>query len=327
MNPLVAVITPTKNRINLLCEAMDSVQRQSLDAWEHIIVDDGSDDGTAEEVTRRAETDPRIRYIKRSGDKSGANVCRNLGIRQSGADCIVLLDSDDLLSPHCLSRRIEALERNRDLDFAVFPGFVFTKTIGDRGRLFSPVTLGSDLDRFLLLDYPWEITGPIWRRTAIEKLGLFSEQLLSWQDVDLHVRALVAGAKYLKFDVPDHHIRWQHDLTKTSALQFQSPGHLESGTVTIQTFHRLLSQAGLVSWYRRRALGGLIFLLAERWTRNGRLLKGLRVWFSAYHEGFTPLLLHWIGICVLIVYRLKIFIPVYNERFLERFKAAVGFRV
>jgi glycosyltransferase involved in cell wall biosynthesis len=323
MNPLVAVITPTKNRLKLLCEAMDSVRRQSFEAWEHIVVDDGSDDGTAEEVTRRAETDPRIRYIKRSGDKSGANVCRNLGIRQSRADFIVLLDSDDLLSPHCLARRIEALERNRDLDFAVFPGCVFTKTIGDYGRLFSPVTIGSDLDRFLLLDHPWEITGPIWRRTALEKLGLFSEQIPSWQDVDLHVRALVAGAKYLKFDVPDHHIRWQHDLTKTSALQFQSHGHLESGMVTVQTFYRLLSQAGLVSWYRRRALGGLIFLLAERWTRDGRLLKGLRVWFSAYREGFTPLLLYWIGLCVLIVYRLKIFVPAYNERFLERFKAAV----
>lgn len=323
----VSVITPTKNRLRLLCETMESVQGQNFESWEHLIVDDGSDDGTAEEVARRAAADPRIRYLQRTGEASGANVCRNLGIRQSRANFIVLLDSDDLLSPHCLAQRIEALERNRDLDFAVFPGCVFTKTIGDRGRLFSPVTLGNDLDRFLLLDHPWQTTGPIWRRTALEKVGLFSEQLPSWQDVDLHVRALVAGTKYLKFDGPDHHIRWQHDLTKTSALQFESPRHLESGIRTVQTFHRLLSQAGLLSWYRRRALGGLIFLLAERWTRNERLSKGLRVWFSAYREGLTPLLLHWIGICVLIVYRLKIFIPAYNERFLERFKAAVGFRV
>ena len=62
MNPRVAVITPTKNRLRLLCEAMDSVQQQDFDAWEHVIVDDGSDDGTAEEVLRRAALDPRIRY-------------------------------------------------------------------------------------------------------------------------------------------------------------------------------------------------------------------------------------------------------------------------
>jgi glycosyltransferase involved in cell wall biosynthesis len=61
MNPLVTVITPTKNRLKLLCEAMDSVQGQSFNAWEHLVVDDGSDDGTAEEVARRATADPRIR--------------------------------------------------------------------------------------------------------------------------------------------------------------------------------------------------------------------------------------------------------------------------
>jgi hypothetical protein len=36
--------------------------------------DDGANDGVDEEVARRAEADPRIRYINRTGDKSGANV-------------------------------------------------------------------------------------------------------------------------------------------------------------------------------------------------------------------------------------------------------------
>ena len=52
--PMVAIITPTKNRLELLCETMNSVQAQTFDAWEHIVVDDGSDDGTAEEVQRRS---------------------------------------------------------------------------------------------------------------------------------------------------------------------------------------------------------------------------------------------------------------------------------
>jgi GT2 family glycosyltransferase len=327
MNAIVAVITPTKNRLRLLCETMDSVKRQTFDAWEHIVVDDGSDDGTREEVAKRAATDSRIRYIRRTCERSGANVCRNIGISESSAEFIVFLDSDDLLERHCLSQRIEALERNRDLDFAVFPGFVFTKTIGDREHLFSPTTLGSDLDRLLLLDHPWEITGPIWRRATLEKLGLFSEQLPSWQDVDLHVRALVTGARYLKFDVPDHHIRWQHDPSKTSALQFQSPEHLERGMMTVHSFHQLLSQAGLASWYRRRILGGLIFLLAEGWTRNRRLVTGLLLWFSAYRNGLASLSVHCTGACVLIAFRLRVLIPAHNERLLERFKVAVGFRV
>src|ERR1700739_276472 len=108
--PVISVITPTKNRLKLLRETMDSVAAQSFKTWEHIIVDDGSDDGTCEEVTRRMIADSRIRYVRRTGEKSGANVCRNLGIRVSSGEFIVFLDSDDLLAPDCLGRRGEAIQ-------------------------------------------------------------------------------------------------------------------------------------------------------------------------------------------------------------------------
>jgi teichuronic acid biosynthesis glycosyltransferase TuaG len=54
LDPVISVITPTKNRLALLCETIDSVQAQTFSAWEHIIVDDGSEDGTEEEVLREA---------------------------------------------------------------------------------------------------------------------------------------------------------------------------------------------------------------------------------------------------------------------------------
>lgn len=130
MIPLVAIITPTKNRVKLLCEAMDSVQRQSFDAWEHIIVDDGSDDGTAEEVTRRAAADSRIRYVQRTSETSGASVCRNIGTTKSRSEFIVFLDSDDLLAPDCLGRRVAVMQRNLDLDFATFQTAVFEYELG-----------------------------------------------------------------------------------------------------------------------------------------------------------------------------------------------------
>src|SRR4029077_3962541 len=116
----VTVITPTKNRRTLLREAMDSVQAQTHAVWEHIIVDDGSDDGTEEEVLRRASHDPRVRYLKRTVEARGANVCRNLGLHSSQGEFIVFLDSDDLLEPECLARRVERMQRNADLDFAIF---------------------------------------------------------------------------------------------------------------------------------------------------------------------------------------------------------------
>ena len=73
-----------------------------------------------EEIALRAKADRRIRYVRRSGDTVGANVCRNIGILECRADLIVFLDSDDLLRPRCLERRVEIMYRNSILDFAVF---------------------------------------------------------------------------------------------------------------------------------------------------------------------------------------------------------------
>ena len=71
--PTVSIITPTKNRLRLLTEAIDSVVAQTYGNWEHLIVDDGSDDGTESFVRMRAASDSRVRFIKREGAKSDAS--------------------------------------------------------------------------------------------------------------------------------------------------------------------------------------------------------------------------------------------------------------
>jgi glycosyltransferase involved in cell wall biosynthesis len=305
---------------------MDSVQAQTFARWEHLIIDDGSNDGTAEEVARRAAANPRIRYIERTGAAGGANVCRNIGIRECRTDLIVFLDSDDLLAPDCLRQRVEALDRNRDLDFAVFPSWVFTATVEEKERWFIPPKLKSDLDLILYLEHPWHTTGPIWRRIALEKIGFLSERLLSWQDVDLNVRALTGGLKYLKFDTPDHYVRWTFDPAKTSVRQFVSPDHLDGAIAIVQDFYARLSQTGLMTWVRRRALGGLHFLLAERWIRIGKFSQGVRVWSDAYRKSLVPVFVYATGFLVLIAFKLQLLGPTYSERLLERFRCAVRFR-
>ncbi len=228
MNSTVAVITSTKNRSKLLCEAMESVQRQSFDAWEHIVVDDGSDDGTSEEVTRRMAADSRIRYVRRTGERSGANVCRNIGIAETSAEFIVFLDSDDLLRLQCLKARVETMQRNPILDFCVFRAGVFVESVGDLRRLYHPQNPGDDLLRFLTHECVWEISGPIWRRSFLREIGCFDETLLSMQDLELHVRALCARATYVCFPDVDHDIRWQEDAVKTSVRHFQDPTYIDA---------------------------------------------------------------------------------------------------
>ena len=301
MNPSVTVITPTKNRLKLLCESIDSVQRQSFDAWEHIVVDDGSDDGTAEEVARRAAADPRIRYIRRGGEKSGANVCRNIGIRESQANLVVFLDSDDLLEPHCLGRRFAVMQRNADVDFATFGTKFFRRAIGDLEDRLDSDLIGDDLVRFLFFECPWIITAPIWRKASLVRLGLFDESLLSWQDIDLHVRAIAAGFRYLRFPKMDHHVRWQFEPTKVSVEQRRSPRHLDGAIATIQKFERYVMEGPGINWVRQRALCSLYFFVAERWVALGNLPAALRVWQQIRQRRLGSRVLHVSGVGLLII--------------------------
>lgn len=305
---------------------MDSVRDQTFTDWEHIVIDDGSADDVRDAVTTRAAADPRLRYIRRDHRPAGANACRNLGVASSRAELIVFVDSDDILSPGCLDERVRLMRGDSALDLAVFPGWVFTEVIGDRARLFSPSAAGDDLDRFLYLDYPWEITGPIWRKAAFARLGGFDEGLPSWQDVDLHVRALITGLRYVKAETPDHHIRWKADPTKTSARQFNEPEHLLSGESLVRAYHDRLATSGMLTPVRRQALGGLLFLLAERWMRRGAVAQSFRIWRQARRGQLASVGTHGAGILVLTAFKLRLLPADYNERLLERFKIAAGFR-
>jgi glycosyltransferase involved in cell wall biosynthesis len=303
-SPTVTIVTPTKNRRALLCETMDSVQRQSFQAWEHVIVDDGSDDGTAEEVRRRAGSDPRVRYIQRTGSRAGANICRNQGLSAAAADLIVFLDSDDLLRAGCLETRVAIMGRNADLDFAVFRAGVFIRSVGDFPRLYHEQTQGDDLLRFLALECLWQTAGPIWRRDFLHKIEGFDENLLSMQDLDMHVRAICAGGKYLFIRAIDHDIRGHDDAARTSTRHFTDPVYIEAAERLVDKLFNTVQSAGLLTWSRQRAVLGLGFGLTECWVKVGRAERAMNTWNKACDRHGGPLHVRLFGLGILQLQRL-----------------------
>ena len=297
--PRVSVVTPTKNRLALLRETMDSVAAQTFPDWEHLVVDDGSDDGTADEVRTRAAADPRIRYVQRPGGKAGANVCRNLGVAESRAALIIFLDSDDLLRPRCLEQRVEIMQQNVALDFAVFRAGVFEGSVSDTTRLYHSQNPGDDLLRFLTLECPWQTSGPIWRRSCLDNIGGFDEALLSMQDLELHVRALCARAKYVCFPDIDHDIRCQDDATKTSVRHFHDPIYISAAEGVQRKLLAAVMSSGLLTWSRQRALLGLTFGVAESCVRATGLVQGMSTWNRGCRRQHAPLPLQIVGLLML----------------------------
>lgn len=109
--PLVSVITPVYDAVTFLGDALSSVQSQSVSDWEHILVDDGSTDGSLELIARAAAADPRIRLLRSPG-RGGPAKARNLGLQAARGDYLAFLDADDLWLQEKLHRCVSWMTSN-----------------------------------------------------------------------------------------------------------------------------------------------------------------------------------------------------------------------
>ncbi len=105
--PLVSIVLPVRNRPVLVARAIESVQRQSLAAWELIVVDDGSEDDTPKVVAELGAADPRVRLLRR--DHQGVSAARNAGLKAARGGHVAFLDSDNTWRPTFLELALRGL--------------------------------------------------------------------------------------------------------------------------------------------------------------------------------------------------------------------------
>ncbi|MEY2565790.1 MAG: CDP-glycerol glycerophosphotransferase [Actinomycetota bacterium] len=111
--PQVSVIVPVRNRRALMRELLDALALQTFEDFEVVVVDDGSDDGTAEEAHADAASGRRVRVVQNEGE--GAYVGRRTGVRTSAAPYIAFTDSDCVPDPGWLSAGVAALDAGADV--------------------------------------------------------------------------------------------------------------------------------------------------------------------------------------------------------------------
>lgn len=120
--PLVSVVVPSYNHAPFVQDCLRSALQQDMDGLEILVTDDGSTDGTAQQVAALA--DPRI-HLRAFAQNRGACVALNDAIRRSRGRYIAVLNSDDLFLPGKLRRQVTFLEQNPEVG-AVFgwPSFI-----------------------------------------------------------------------------------------------------------------------------------------------------------------------------------------------------------
>jgi glycosyltransferase involved in cell wall biosynthesis len=109
--PLVSVVVPAYNAARTLRAAVESILLQTVGDLEVIVVDDGSEDDTAE--VARAIDDPRVRVISQAN--AGASAARNAGICRARGQYVAFLDADDLWLPHKLACQLAVFGSRRDV--------------------------------------------------------------------------------------------------------------------------------------------------------------------------------------------------------------------
>ncbi len=116
LTPLISVIVPIRNGANTVARALDSIQSQTFQNWEALIVDDGSTDNTADVVKVYAEKDKRFHLIQQSG--AGVSAARNTGIKNAQGEWLAFLDGDDTLDTQHMQCLLEALKQTPDAALA-----------------------------------------------------------------------------------------------------------------------------------------------------------------------------------------------------------------
>ncbi|AVV35236.1 hypothetical protein C8233_17810 [Halomonas sp. SF2003] len=108
----VTAIITVYNEEELVCRAINSLLCQTIDNIEILVIDDGSDDGTHEVLSRLARTDARIRIIRK--DRIGRASALKLACEQAKGTYIANLDADDIAYSNRLALQAAFLDNNPD---------------------------------------------------------------------------------------------------------------------------------------------------------------------------------------------------------------------
>lgn len=171
--PLTSIIIPTYNRAHVIGETLDSINAQTYENWECIIVDDGSTDDTNIIVKKYLEKDNRFQFHHRPDNRlKGANACRNFGIENSKGEYIMFLDSDDICEPFCLTERVDKVVNDSSIDLLIRDTGLLTDS---KKQAFSinkdPERKSSEnyLRMFLSYEIPWPIMGCFYKKKHFEE--------------------------------------------------------------------------------------------------------------------------------------------------------------
>jgi GT2 family glycosyltransferase len=226
--PSFSIVTPVYNPpLRALRACVDAVLAQELTDWEWCICDDASTDpAVAQELTRLAAAEPRVRLTTRAAN-GGIVAASNDALALATADFVALLDHDDVLDPRALSTVARSIAEQPDVDY------LYT----DEDKVSSG---GQRFDTFLKPDWSPErlrsqmYTGhlSVLRTALVREVGGFRPGFEGSQDHDLVLRVTERARRIVH--VPEVLYSWRVVPGSAAGVVDAKPYAFEAGRRAVE---------------------------------------------------------------------------------------------
>jgi glycosyltransferase involved in cell wall biosynthesis len=215
MPPMVSVIVPTYNRPEMLAECLESINGQTYQDLEVVVINDGGRD--VGDIVSACNKRKNIRYLNQPTNK-GLAAARNSGIRAAKGKYIAYLDDDDIYYPDHIETLVGFLEESQYM-VAYTDACRAVQKKGDGGYVVEkrdiPYSMDFDRDRLLISNYI-PVLCIMHDISCIDKSGYFDEGLSSHEDWDLWIR-LSRMFEFGHVGKTTCEFRWRHDATTMSS--------------------------------------------------------------------------------------------------------------
>ena len=226
----ISIIIPAYNAQKYIKQTIQSVLQQTYTDWELIIINDGSTDGTLEEVSNFS--DSRLKIF--NFPNAGVAISRNRGMSQASGEYIAFLDADDLWTSDKLISQLSALQANPEAAVA----YSWVDYIDESGKfLYAGIHTRvnrNSYEQLLVRNILENGSNPLIKTEACRDVGNFEQSLTPAEDWDFYVRL---AKKYAFVNVPLPQILYRISTNSGST----NVGKMEQKV--LQVLERAYSQA------------------------------------------------------------------------------------
>ncbi len=193
--PTFSVVMPVYNGQRFVRRSIGSIQGQTDEDWELVVVDDGSTDGSVDLLRQLGAADSRIRLFH-SPSSGGPATPRTIGLREARGEIVCLIDQDDEWLPEKLSRQ---RAKFADGDFGMVYSDCFVEDSGAERFRYSerwgPMHEGSVAGPLIDNNFVPALTAAI-RMSVVREIGGFTPDLDGVDDYDYWLRVAFHGQRF-----------------------------------------------------------------------------------------------------------------------------------